>query len=236
MKPITEEPRKSCTECGTFFAGKGRQKYCTNTCNWRAKERRKVEAGYYQQPHVKQRQADCKRAQYRRDVQSGKADGSRLAIWSERGAASLADLPTVCVVADCERDVFARLKCKAHYEREMRMSGRAWAAYSPISGNDYRARAEKFGVLYEDFDKYEVYARDGWICGICSEPVDHNLGYPDPESVSLDHIIPLSRGGGHTASNTQCSHLSCNVRKGARHGEEVRTGAGLTGDERAKVC
>jgi 5-methylcytosine-specific restriction endonuclease McrA len=35
-------------------------------------------------------------------------------------------------------------------------------------------------------------------------------------SVSLDHVIPLSRGGNHEPGNVQCSHLACNVRKGAR--------------------
>lgn len=33
---------------------------------------------------------------------------------------------------------------------------------------------------------------------------------------SLDHIIPLSRGGHHTADNVQAAHLACNHRKGAK--------------------
>lgn len=36
----------------------------------------------------------------------------------------------------------------------------------------------------------------------------------------LDHVIPMSKGGGHTYANTQCSHLKCNVDKGARIAEE----------------
>lgn len=58
-----------------------------------------------------------------------------------------------------------------------------------------------------------VYIRDGWICGICNNPVDRNLYHPHPMSVSLDHIIPVSKGGGHTYDNLQCSHLICNIRK-----------------------
>ena len=62
----------------------------------------------------------------------------------------------------------------------------------------------------------EVYERDRWVCGICLERVDRRLIWPDPMSPSLDHIVPLSRGGAHQLANVQCAHLSCNVRKGAR--------------------
>jgi 5-methylcytosine-specific restriction endonuclease McrA len=36
---------------------------------------------------------------------------------------------------------------------------------------------------------------------------------PDPMSPSLDHILPLSKGGTHEPRNVQLAHLGCNVRK-----------------------
>ena len=66
----------------------------------------------------------------------------------------------------------------------------------------------------ESFDYREIYERDGWVCGICDEPVDRALAWPNPLSVSLDHIVPVSQGGAHSRENAQCAHLSCNVRKG----------------------
>jgi 5-methylcytosine-specific restriction endonuclease McrA len=39
---------------------------------------------------------------------------------------------------------------------------------------------------------------------------------PHPLAPTLDHIVPLARGGHHTRDNTQCAHFSCNTRKGAR--------------------
>jgi 5-methylcytosine-specific restriction endonuclease McrA len=60
-----------------------------------------------------------------------------------------------------------------------------------------------------------VFERDGWTCGLCSEPVDPALSWPDPQSASLDHVLPLSRGGSHTMANVQLAHLGCNVEKGA---------------------
>jgi len=51
--------------------------------------------------------------------------------------------------------------------------------------------------------------------------VDPSLKYPDPMSVSLDHIVPVSLGGMHAMSNVQCSHLFCNLSKNNRVAQEV---------------
>jgi len=78
-----------------------------------------------------------------------------------------------------------------------------------------RRRARRIATTVEPISRPRVYDRDGWICQICCEPVDPAAAYPDPRSASLDHVVPLSRGGTHTYDNVQCSHLECNVRKGA---------------------
>jgi 5-methylcytosine-specific restriction endonuclease McrA len=46
--------------------------------------------------------------------------------------------------------------------------------------------------------------------------VDPRLRHPDPMRVSLDHVIPISKGGSHTYANTQCAHLLCNIQKNNR--------------------
>jgi len=46
-------------------------------------------------------------------------------------------------------------------------------------------------------------------------PVDAELRFPDPLSASLDHVLPLARGGRHTRENVRLTHLRCNVRRGA---------------------
>ena len=112
----------------------------------------------------------------------------------------------------------ARSMCAMHWRRWARETGRE----QPPAWDDGRKRryherrARKLMAPAEVFSPAEIYERDGWVCGICTEPVDPTLTYPDPCSVSLDHKTPLSAGGSHTRENAQCSHLSCNVRKGAR--------------------
>lgn len=85
-----------------------------------------------------------------------------------------------------------------------------------VAGAYHRRRALKLGATVESFRPSEIFERDEWTCGICREPVARDLKFPDPMSVSLDHIVALANGGEHSRANTQCAHLTCNVRKGAR--------------------
>lgn len=51
-------------------------------------------------------------------------------------------------------------------------------------------------------------------CGICGKPVDFSYKYPHPLSPTVDHIIPVSKGG-HPSdiSNLQLAHRCCNREK-----------------------
>ena len=81
---------------------------------------------------------------------------------------------------------------------------------------DHRSRATHWGVEYEQVDRAAIFDRDGWVCGICSLPVDRAVAFPDPGAPTLDHVIPMSQGGGHVASNVQLAHFYCNTAKGNR--------------------
>lgn len=62
----------------------------------------------------------------------------------------------------------------------------------------------------------EIFERDRGRCQLCGELVDRTLQWPDPMGVSLDHIIPVSRGGTHEPKNVQLAHWKCNHAKRAR--------------------
>lgn len=212
---------RTCPVCSGEVVGSANRVYCSATCSNRAKENAKKANGYYKRAEVKARQAAYKREKYREDVSVGKESGSRLEGWSAAGVAGMSDLASIehCAVDGCERKLHALVRCSSHYHAYMRDQGKPWAEEYFAPGNDGRIRAKKYGVLFERFSKVDVFDRDGYVCGICDDPVDRSLKYPDPMSVSLDHVVPLSRGGGHLFENSQCSHLICNIRKGARVGE-----------------
>ena len=52
-----------------------------------------------------------------------------------------------------------------------------------------------------------IFKRDRGICGWCNQWVK-------PRYASIDHIIPVSKGGTHTQGNVQLVHYKCNLRKG----------------------
>lgn len=64
--------------------------------------------------------------------------------------------------------------------------------------------------------RYEIAERDGWICGICGTPVDKNARYPDSGQATLDHIVPVTRGGTNDPSNLRLAHMDCNRSRGNR--------------------
>lgn len=55
------------------------------------------------------------------------------------------------------------------------------------------------------------------VCAICGLPIDKSLHFPHPMSATVDHIIPISRGG-HPSDpqNLQAAHLICNQMKAAK--------------------
>lgn len=55
----------------------------------------------------------------------------------------------------------------------------------------------------------DIIARDGAICYLCGIEFPHNL-------LTIEHVIPLSRGGGHTPDNLRVACGPCNSRKGAK--------------------
>lgn len=61
-----------------------------------------------------------------------------------------------------------------------------------------------------------IYATQD-ICGICGQPVNKDLRAPDPMSKTVDHIIPVAKGG-HPSSldNLQLAHRWCNLHKSDR--------------------
>lgn len=82
-------------------------------------------------------------------------------------------------------------------------------------------RAKKHGVEFETVLEHKVYARDRFICKLCDKEVDFGLKWPDLMSRTLDHIIPLSKGGTHTFDNVQLAHYSCNSKKNNKIVESV---------------
>jgi 5-methylcytosine-specific restriction endonuclease McrA len=60
----------------------------------------------------------------------------------------------------------------------------------------------------------EIYERDEWTCKLCGLPVERKAKGKHPWKATLDHVIPLAKGGRHCKNNVQCAHWKCNNEKG----------------------
>ena len=64
-------------------------------------------------------------------------------------------------------------------------------------------------------NRRNVLARDDHICQYCGRR------FPNHQ-LSIDHVMPRSRGGGTSWENVVCACLDCNVKKGGRTPKEAR--------------
>ena len=72
--------------------------------------------------------------------------------------------------------------------------------------SEHRRRTEKRGGFVGPVDADVVYRRDRGRCHVCGKKV----GDAD---ASLDHLLPLSRGGAHAPWNVRLAHRQCNFRR-----------------------
>lgn len=60
----------------------------------------------------------------------------------------------------------------------------------------------------------EVFERDRWLCQYCGERLN-------PDTATLDHFIPQSRGGDHRKENLRSACLMCNSIKSGKSYDEA---------------
>jgi len=59
----------------------------------------------------------------------------------------------------------------------------------------------------------EIAERDNFVCHICEVLVDMSLPRTSKQGATLDHVIPISKGGVDSLENLKLAHWICNIRK-----------------------
>jgi 5-methylcytosine-specific restriction endonuclease McrA len=67
----------------------------------------------------------------------------------------------------------------------------------------------------------EVVRVYGNNCAICNEPIDLSLKRTSSKGLTVDHWIPLSKGGSDDMSNLRPAHWNCNRKKSDKLPKEV---------------
>jgi len=210
-----------CLELFQFGLGRGRiKKYCSSKCCRKAQQRKwsQRRQSHWQpktcewcfnewQPKTKMTQRFC----------SKKCSVNYFGQIERCGVADRSILP-VCVCGN--------LACPDPYKtngrRQMGKHRRCldcrkakWSQQQAGRGSHKSKRRREIVKAGEKITFDDLLMRDGPLCQICGELMDWQTGRYR-ERVSLDHIIPISKGGSHTMDNVRLVHMGCNSKKSDR--------------------
>jgi len=112
-----------------------------------------------------------------------------------------------CEACGCftENGKYIKHKCYSCYRKyKIREKG---SFYNSILTDRHRRRgAGDYRINFE-----EVAAKTNGKCHICGEKVD--MESKGKRRASIDHVVPISKGGSSEFDNLLLSHLDCNIRK-----------------------
>ena len=119
-------------------------------------------------------------------------------------------------------NVFVCSQCGENYEskRERMMCPKCYRKKAnSIHWNNRRATIKNV-MVDKDIDIRRVYEKDNGICYLCKCKVDVNDYKTDGETFirganypSIDHVVPLAKGGKHSWDNVRLAHRKCNWEK-----------------------
>lgn len=123
-------------------------------------------------------------------------------------------LPRVCSQCDTTSQAWGHLRqfctpCSSHN----RSAQRKWMKIK---------RKHRMTGGATDISPARLYERDDRMCALCHRVTDHPRVWEQwmtskrwmPNAPTVDHIVPLAKGGTHTWENVQLAHWSCNGDKG----------------------
>lgn len=186
---------KTCKQCDKDISGmSSRAMFCSRTCKDKTYERKK-HVTWEEYIEIKREAGMQQTEETRRRKEKEKE--SRI-------------MRSVCKVCDSEfstnqpHQVTCSLECRKRWKNRR---------------ND--KRINKHNTVDEDITLATLYQRDKGICYICGEQcVFEDFEYTEASFTcgrtypTIDHIVPLARGGLHSWSNVKLAHHLCNSRKG----------------------
>lgn len=95
-----------------------------------------------------------------------------------------------------------------------RAGERSVITVSSIIGVNGPVQAERMRKTSPYPERSILYSRDAHICAYCGDSFEYN-------TLTIDHVIPKSRGGKNTWVNCVTACRPCNNRKGSRTPEEA---------------
>jgi HNH endonuclease len=114
-----------------------------------------------------------------------------------------------------EREKRAAKKAGTYKPKKVKLTDEQRRLVNVNLGHARRARLKAADGKWNISDLKTMRWRQNGICPICNRLLgDHGL--------SVDHWVPLAKGGSNGTENMRLTHGSCNFSKGARHPDTLR--------------
>lgn len=213
LGPVRKRPNRICQRCGKEFWPKSttRVTYCGRYCAFAAK----FEA-------AEQRSADREAARKKCPECGGPPGRCRAAACIEKRIEArklsrrVAERCRTCIEcstpftrANGKVGRYCSVRCRKRALRRAYLATPAGRAYVALQNHKRRRRL----AGGDKVDPLAVFARDRYRCHVCGGPCDPNAPPRTPMSPTLDHVVALARGGGHTLTNLATAHQICNSLK-----------------------
>lgn len=198
--PTIERTETICHFCGKSFLEKRERTnlYCSTSCSQKAQLQRK--AYWKQQDEEEELEYNKELEEFRREL---------LARYT-------------ALIQEAEE-----IRIRLEREKPCKECGQVfWSSHgSQFCGEACRKRYEnrrKDKRIYRNgrpdlsITLLKVYKRDGGICQLCGKRIGFDCDSNSDDYPSIDHILPLAKGGLHKWNNVQLACRGCNTAKGVR--------------------
>lgn len=179
-----------------------------------AKEKKAIYNKTYNKKYAAEHADKIKAYRHKHYIANKEAHDEKNKVWAEANKESRVASCKKWRLNNRDKANAASLKWQKENKEKVKFNNREYSKTHPdgVRRRNHERRARLRNAAIEKFNPSEIFERDNWLCQLCGKRVDKLLKRPDPLSASLDHIVPLSKGGAHSRANTHLAHLTCNLR------------------------
>jgi 5-methylcytosine-specific restriction endonuclease McrA len=80
-------------------------------------------------------------------------------------------------------------------------------------GKYYSPKRRAVYAKGDDIDALTLFEMHDWMCNVCHTKIDRRLRMPNTLAATIEHVVPLCKGGLHVWENCRPAHARCNFLK-----------------------